>query len=109
MTDEAAEVAKPRSPKGIGAIITDEHGNVIAHAFDFERAGYGGYKLWEAQRLRAKKFAINEYINGYCYGVLASGIDDYAREQIFRNLRDKGKVKMTCVAIGHDLAPSELN
>lgn len=105
MTDDK----QTKSPKGIGAIITDDAGTVIAHAFDFERSGYGGFKLWEAQRIRAKKFAINEYINSYCYGVLASGIEDYDREKIFRNLRDKGKVKMTIVAVGYELTPSELN
>lgn len=107
MTDKAA---KPH-PKisGIGAILTDTDGDIVAHAFDFDRSSYGGFKLWEAQRIRAKKAVIREYIDRYCYGVMAKGIDEYTRERIVEKLRTDKALKMTFIAFGYELSESELN
>lgn len=97
------------SPQGIGALLTDDTGIVVAHAFDFERSGYGGFKLWEAQRLRAKSGVIAKYIAAYCYGPVASAMREHMREEVVRELIRAKKLTLTFVAIGHDVAPSELN
>jgi hypothetical protein len=50
MSDE-----KIKEPSGIIAIMTQPDGNVIASAVDFDLSGYGGFELWEAQRIRAER------------------------------------------------------
>jgi hypothetical protein len=94
---------------GIGAVLTNDGGVVVAHAFDFERQGYGGFKLWEAQRLRVKRSVVRQFIEHYTYGDMPAAIDEYAGEQIVSNLRNKGKLRLTFFAIGHDLSDQELN
>jgi hypothetical protein len=108
------EAEKPKTKPiiaGIGAILTDDSGNVVAHSFDFARDGYGGFKLWEAQRYRAKRAAIWKYIRAYTYGPVASAISDYTAEDIVSTLLREKKLRLTCVAIGYDdkLTDNDLN
>lgn len=98
-------------PAGIGAILTDARGNVVAHDFDFARDGYGGFKLWEAQRIRAKRAAKWKYIRAYSYGDLAEVFDDYHAEEMVNKLIQKGKLRLTCIAVGYndDLTVDDVN
>lgn len=99
MTKETKPIA---IPAGIGAILTDARGNVVAHDFDFAHDGYGGFKLWEAQRIRAKRAAKWKYVRAYCYGDLADAFDDYRAEEMVNKLIQKQKLRLTCVAVGYD-------
>lgn len=96
-------------PKGIGAIFTAPNGEVYAHAFDFNLNGYGGFKLWEAQRIRAKKAVIGQFISKWTYGDVASVMDDYDAEKIVTGLCQKKNYRMTYVNIGHQIEDSDLN
>lgn len=89
-----------REPKGIIAIVTDAQGEVIATAADFDRSGYGGFELWEAQRMRAERRAIFDTLNAYASPVLTGAIDAYRAEEIFRELRRKSGHRLTFRAIG---------
>lgn len=87
--------------EGIGAILTGPSGEVYAHAFDFDRSGYGGFKLWEAQKMRAKRFCVDGYIKNYVGGDAAAVLDDHDAGRIVDRLcRDK-KYRMTFVAVGY--------
>lgn len=94
---------------GIGAVLTDDEGRVCAHAFDFDRSGYGGFKMWEAQRIRVRRAVKRKFIEAYCSNVVHPGIDEFACESIVDNLRNKGKLRLTFFAIGHELDGRELN
>jgi hypothetical protein len=94
---------------GIGAILTNDRGEVVAHAFDFERSGYGGMKLWEAQRYRTKRAVTRRFIEQYTYGEMPAAIDEYSGERIIDNLRNAGKLRLTFINLGHDLGDRELN
>ena len=94
---------------GIGAVLTNDDGRVVAHCFDFDKSGYGGFKLWEAQRIRVRDRIVRQYVNTFCYGDMASAIEDHQARQIVDNLRNKGKLRLTFVAIGHDLTDADLN
>ena len=95
MSDKAPQI------KGIGAVLTDDSGDVVAHAFDFDRSGYGGYKLWEAQRHRVKLAVTHEYLSRYTYGPVAAAIERYDAEKIVNKLRQTGKLKLKLIDIGH--------
>lgn len=93
---------KQKGPKGVGCILTSPTGAVMAHAFDFDSGGYGGFKHWEAQKMRAEHAVAAEYMRHYAYGDLASVIEPYqAREIITRLCRNKG-YKQTYINVGHD-------
>jgi len=108
---DATDAKSKKTPAGIGAILTDASGSVVAHSFDFDRAGYGGFKLWEAQRIRAKRAATWKYIRAYSYGDLADVFEDYTAEELVRKLINKGKLRLTCVAIGYgdELTDQDVN
>jgi len=89
-----------KEPQGVIAIMTTPEGHVIATAADFDRQSYGGFKLWEAQRMRAKKQAIYATIRAYCSDAIVEAIDSYLSEQIGEALRRKGHT-LTLRAIGY--------
>jgi hypothetical protein len=91
--------AKPE-PQGIIAIMTSPGGDVIATAADFNRSGYGGYKLWEAQRSRAQQAVKWKAVRAYCSTVMADALSSYLLEQISDQLCQKGH-KITVRAIGY--------
>lgn len=95
--------SSPKSPEpcGVIAIITSADGYVIAAESDFERQTPGGFKLWDAQRIRAADLAASAAVKAYCNPVLANSLDPYLCLQIWRALREKGKYRMTFRAIGY--------
>ena len=94
---------------GVGAVITDSQGVVQAHAFDFERQGYGGFRLWEAQRIRAKRSAIAKFMDSYIYGDLRGTIEEYDADRMASKLRNEKKLRITFVSVGHELTEAEVN
>lgn len=92
------ETEKPE-PKGVLAIWTSPDGDVIATAADFDRGGYGGFKLWEAQRMRARNSVMHRAVRAYCSDRVTDAIDTYIVEQIAGAMGKKGH-KITCRAVG---------
>lgn len=88
-------------PKGVIAIWTDPHGSVMATKADFNRSGYGGFKLWEAQRLRARKFVQWDAVKAYCSPVVTDCLTEYLIEEIAQEMQRKGH-KVTIRALGYD-------
>lgn len=91
---------KANEPQGVIAIVTSPDGHVIATVADFARDGYGGCKLWEAQRMRATKFVWWEVVKAYSSPVLSDDLGDYLLDQIGEALRRKGH-KLTLRAVGY--------
>jgi hypothetical protein len=86
---------------GVLAIMTAPDGRVIATAADFERQAPGGYKLWEAQRYRARQQVKWATVRAYSSEVLVQAISDHMSEQIAAALCQKGH-RLTIKAIGWD-------
>lgn len=93
MTDQT----KITVPPGCLGIYTDEEGRIIASVSDFDRSGYGGFTLYQGQRIRAEKALAHEIVRAYCSDVVARSLDTYGCEQIVRKL----KGKMTFIPVGH--------
>ena len=93
---------KIREPQGVIAIMTNSTGDVIATAADFERQGYGGFKLWEAQKHRVREQVRWAAVRAYCSSVLVNAISSYTSTQIGDELcQKKGGHKITYRAIGY--------
>lgn len=60
---------------GVVAIYTDKDGRVIASVSDFDRSGYGGCSLEEAQGIRAKRALSRAVANAYCSPVFADKLN----------------------------------
>lgn len=94
-----------KEPKGIIAIWTDPEGNVIATEADFDRSGYGGCKLWEAQRMRVNRAIAWSAVRAYCSPAVTDALTSYLLEQIAREMRNKGhKVTLREIGWGADVA-----
>lgn len=90
-------------PKGMGALLIDDKGRVAAHAFDFDQDGYGGFKLHEAQRMRAKRAMARKFFMSYCSTIVAEVVDEYRQTEIVEKLcRDKGW-RMVIIDVNHNL------
>lgn len=96
-----------REPQGVIAIMTQPDGHVIATAADFDRSGYGGFKLWQAQQIRARDAVKGKAVRAYCSDILFNSLERYTIEKIAEDLLSrKGGHKITIRAIGY---PSEVS
>jgi hypothetical protein len=93
-----AEQAK--EPCGVIAIFTSADGDVIATASDFNRSGYGGFKIWEAQRSRACQAVKWKAVQAYCSTAVSDALSSYLCEQVADALISKGH-KLSVRAVGY--------
>ena len=97
MSDE-----KTIEPKGVIAIMTLPTGHVAATHADFERSGYGGFKLWEAQKHRAGDMVKRMAVRAYCSEMVTQHLESYTLDRIAEDLMQRGKWRVTYRAIGYD-------
>jgi hypothetical protein len=88
-------------PQGIIAIMTLPTGNVAATHADFERQGYGGFKLWEAQKHRAGDAVKRMAVRAYCSEMVTQHLESYTLDRIAEDLMQRGKWRVTYRAIGY--------
>lgn len=89
-------------PQGVVMIFIDEHGQPICEATDFDRSGYGGFKLKEAQRMRCKAELARQVVRTYASSQLSRAVEQHQCEQIMRDLQSRFKCKVKVVFVGHD-------
>lgn len=94
-------------PQGIVALLIDPTGRVAGQAMDFSLSGYGGFQLWEAQRMRAKSAATRDYVQRHSSPVLSDHVGQYMADRIVDELRSSHGWRMHYVAVGHDVDPNE--
>lgn len=98
---------KEAEPKGVLAIMTRPDGYVAATHADFDRSGYGGCKLWEAQRMRASDAVKRQAVRAHCSEIVTKHLESYTIDRIAEDLVNRGKWKVTFRAIGWDEAATE--
>lgn len=96
MTDE-----KTIEPQGVIAIMTLPTGHVAATHADFERSGYGGFKLWEAQKHRAGDAVKRKAVRVYCSEIVTAHLETYTVDRMAEDLMQRGKWRVTYRAIGY--------
>lgn len=91
---------------GVVGLFIAPNGHVVAEVTDFERAGYGGFTLEEAQRIRCKRALSREVVGRFAGEPLAKAIDQHRAEDITDNMvRDQGYRKHF-ISIGHKDTPN---
>ncbi len=96
MSDE-----KTTEPQGVIAIMTAPDGYVIATHADFERQSYGGFKLWDAQRMRTGEAVKRKAVRAYCSDHLVKALEAYTIDRMAEDLIQRGKYRVTYRAIGY--------
>lgn len=101
MTLTKAELEKAAEVQGCVGLFIGPDGRVVAEVTDFERSGYGGFKLHEAQRIRCMRALNREIMSRFASRVLLNAISDYHAENIVdRMIEDQGYRKHF-ILIGH--------
>lgn len=95
-----SEEQKRPDPRGVVAIMTSPTGHVIATAADFDRSGYGGFKTWEAQRMRVRDQVKWATVRAYCGEAVVQAIDSYISTQIADALCRNGH-RITIRSVGY--------
>lgn len=86
------EPKKAPIPDGVIALLVGKDGHVWATAADFDLSGYGGFKLHESQRIRARQAMRREFVRRTCNPDVAGALDNYTVEKI---------VEEVCRRLGH--------
>lgn len=76
-------------PKGVVAIFVSPDGRVVASGTDFDVDRPGGYKLQDAQRVRAERRLARAVVDAYCSSTVTEALSEYDREQMMRKLPGK--------------------
>ncbi|MGB3415735.1 MAG: hypothetical protein WBA36_03605 [Mesorhizobium sp.] len=87
--------------QGVCGIITSPTGKVVATYSDFERQGYGGFSLQDAQTIRVKEGLKRDFLRKFLFDGLVSKSSGYFCEQFWENARDHGYL-METIPIGYD-------
>jgi hypothetical protein len=93
-----------KTPKGIVATFTDSTGHVVASVSDFDRSGYGGFTLQEAQRYRVRRKLAYAVLNAYCSPVIVKALSEYDCRAIIDKLTRESGFTETIIPIGYDEA-----
>lgn len=96
-----SETQRLKPPPGAVAVFTDKLGRVVASVSDFESGGYGGYSLFDAQKMRAQRMLALEVVRGYCSEMILDGLETHDCVQIVQRLVQKG-ARVTVIPVGHE-------
>lgn len=88
--------------RGVIAIVTLSDGHVTASHADFKRTGYGGFKLSEAQCIRAGDLVKRKAVCNFVGPAMTQWLSGYTIDQIWSDMREKGGARLTYVPIGWD-------
>lgn len=90
-----------KTPQGVVAVLTDHTGNVIASVSDFDRSGYGGFTLRQAQEMRVKEQLAFAVVRAYCSDAILGVFErSECGEFVRRLVRQKGFTQ-TIIPVGH--------
>lgn len=90
-----------KAPCGVVGILTSADGHVMASATDFERQGYGGFSLQEAQRIRVKNALGRELVRNLCHPDIPKAMDSYECQSLLDRLTRNHGYSATYIPIGH--------
>ena len=87
--------------QGVCGVVTAPDGHVVATHSDFERQGYGGFTLQEAQTIRVRDGLKRAFLRAYLFDGLIKKTSVYFCEQFWKNASDHG-YRMETFPIGYD-------
>ncbi len=83
--------------KGCVGVYQNKEGRIVASASDFKPDTYGGFNLFESQKVRTENSLARAVIVAYCSPAVYESLDAYDSLQIVRKLGGK----MTFIEITH--------
>lgn len=86
--------------RGVIAIVTAGTGEVVETYADFDKAGYGGFSLRDAQAIRAKDTVKRRAMAKVLWPEVAKHMHNYTLERMWDDLQSKGGWKVTTKEIG---------
>lgn len=93
-----------KTPKiqGVVKVFLNERGQVIAHAADFDRGGYGGFTLQQSQAHRVDERLGRAVIDAYSSPDLSRALSRFNVGDMMRTLVNQYGCKVHEINIGHD-------
>jgi hypothetical protein len=83
------------------AVMINPNGVVVTTYADFDRSGYGGFSLDEAQKFRARNIIKRRFVGDHLNGWLASKADEYFCDQFWR-VAELAGYKLQLIPVGHE-------
>lgn len=71
---------------GVVAMLVNDKGDVIASSNDFEKCGYGGFELHEAQKMRAKNKLKYKTVRAFSSPAFYECLSESAYQRCFDDL-----------------------
>lgn len=96
-------MSEVRKIQGVCGVVTAPDGAVVATHSDFERQGYGGFTLQEAQTIRVKDGLKRSFLRAFLYTNLVAKSGGYFVDQFWENGREHG-YRMETFPVGYDEA-----
>lgn len=87
---------------GVVMLLVGPDGHVWASVSDFDRSGYGGISLAQAQEIRARRALAYEYLQSVAHPHIADAVDGMGAERIVGEVCRKHGHKIVTKLIGHD-------
>jgi len=88
-------------PCGVVAILIGKDGRCIASASDFNQSGYGGFSLYDSQKMRAKRALAYEAMRALSSPAIYDVVDTYDYEKIMDAMCSRGGCRVETVAVWH--------
>ncbi len=77
-------------PKGIYGVIISPDGQVVANEGDFDKAGYGGFKLAECQKMRVRNSLRRSFAKAFLYEKMSHRMSEHFIEIFWDNALQHG-------------------
>ena len=92
--------------QGVVALLIAPDGHVVCDATDFDRDGYGGVLIRDAQESRARRRLCDAAIKEFSAPAMARIITDYQMQVIVHEMCRQGGYRIHLIHIGHDVEPA---
>lgn len=93
---------RPRTPKGVVAVLVGADGCEIANTADFDAGKPAGFSQRDAQESRARRALAMATMEALASPRLTQAIDVYTAEQIVRRMCDQHGCRVVVVPVGHE-------
>lgn len=92
--------------QGICGVVTAPDGRIVATHSDFERQGYGGFSLQEAQTIRVRDGLKRAFLRAFMFEGLIRNSSGYFCDQFWQNAHEHG-YRIETFPIGYEAEKPE--
>lgn len=92
---------KPRTPKGVVALLVGPDGHELANASDFGTGAPAGFSRRDFQETQARRALALAAVGALASPRMGNALDVYLAEQIMRAMCNKG-CRVVIVPVGYD-------